>query len=138
MASLLVAEVERLQQPPRLRWIVVRDRGFEPLARGERLAQLPPHPAEQADSVRPGRGHTAILAGVSKGYAEGPALEERLAELEQARRPSDPRPTMRAALFGATEADPEPHFLGWADDVDEDELFAEGAFGITRRKVSAS
>lgn len=75
---------------------------------------------------------------MSKGYAEGPALEERLAELERAQRASEPRPAMRAALFGATASEPEPHFLGWADELDEDELFSGGAFGITRRKIASS
>jgi hypothetical protein len=76
---------------------------------------------------------------VSKGYAEGPVLEERLAELERSQRENGkPRTRLRAAVFGATTAMPEAHFLGWADEVDADELFASGAaFGITFRKISA-
>ena len=76
---------------------------------------------------------------MSKGYAEGPALEERLAELERAQRDDGkPRATLRGAVFGATADEPESHFLGWADEVDADELFASSAaFGITFRKIPA-
>jgi hypothetical protein len=76
---------------------------------------------------------------VSKGYAEGPALEERLAELERAQREKGKRRTrVRGAVFGSTADEPEAHFLGWADEVDADELFASGAaFGITFRKIPA-
>ena len=138
MATLVVGEVERLQQSPRFRGIVVRDRGLQPLTRGQRLAQLPPHPPQEPDRIRPGRRHAGIVASMSKGYAEGPALEERLAELERPRRASAPPPTMRSALFGATDAEPAAHFLGWADELDEDALFAAGTFGITRRKIASS
>jgi hypothetical protein len=76
---------------------------------------------------------------VSKGYAEGPALDERLAELERAEREDDkPRAKLRAAVFGATMDEPQSHFLGWAGEVDADDLFATGAaFGITLRKIPA-
>ena len=76
---------------------------------------------------------------MSKGYAEGPALEERLAELERAEREKGKRRTrVRGAVFGSTTDEPEAHFLGWADEVDADELFASGAaFGITFRKIPA-
>ena len=38
----------------------------------------------------------------------------------------------RLAVFGSTAANPEKHFLGWADEVDADELFASGkAWGIS-------
>jgi hypothetical protein len=77
---------------------------------------------------------------VSKGYADGPALEEaerRLEELERGRGPAaEPE---RLAVYGATADNPEPHLLGWAPDVDPDELFRSGkAWGITlvrRREV---
>ena len=37
----------------------------------------------------------------------------------------------RAAVYASTEDDPERHFVGWADEVDADELFASGrAWGI--------
>lgn len=74
---------------------------------------------------------------MGKGYAEGPALEERLAELERAQSTVEPRRQMRGALFGSTEAEPESHFLAWADEADADDLFASGAFGITLRKIAA-
>jgi len=76
---------------------------------------------------------------MSKGYAEGSALEERLAELEQAkRRPRQRETPSRLAVFGSTAAEPEAHFLGWADEVDGDALFDSGdAYGITSRRVPA-
>ncbi len=72
---------------------------------------------------------------------EGPASEEaeRLAEEAalvkhtQAERPLFP------AVYGCTEDDPEPHFLGWLADVDPDELFASGtAWGVTVRRVAVA
>ncbi|HET9213166.1 MAG TPA: hypothetical protein VFN93_00310 [Gaiellaceae bacterium] len=68
---------------------------------------------------------------MGKGYAEGPAAEERFAELERAERESADAPAERAAVYGSTEDDPERHFLGWRDEVDPDELFASGtAWGL--------
>ena len=70
---------------------------------------------------------------MGKGYAEGSAVEERLAALERGDVDERRRPD-RKAVFGSTEAQPEPHFLGWLDDVDPDALFASGdAWGITVR-----
>ena len=67
-----------------------------------------------------------------RGYMEGPASEEaerRLEELE--RGPVDERVAQRLAVIGSTEDDPEPHFIGWRDDVDPDDLFASGrAWGL--------
>ena len=63
-----------------------------------------------------------------KGYAEGPAAEEaerRREELAEGKR-EEPRET-RVAVEGCTPNDAERHFLGWADEVDADELFASGA-----------
>jgi len=38
----------------------------------------------------------------------------------------------RRAVYGSTDQEPEKHFLGWADEVDPDELFESGrAWGIT-------
>jgi hypothetical protein len=69
---------------------------------------------------------------VGKGYAEGPAAEERFADLERAERGSaaEAEPE-RPAVYGSTEDDPERHFLGWLGEVDPDELFATGeAWGL--------
>ncbi|MEX1358216.1 MAG: hypothetical protein WD981_06290 [Gaiellaceae bacterium] len=72
-----------------------------------------------------------------KGYAEGPAAEEaerRLDELERGL-PADDG-IERAAVFGSTDDEPEPHFIGWLGDVDPDELFSSGAaYGLTVRRV---
>jgi hypothetical protein len=74
-----------------------------------------------------------------KGYAEGPAAEEaerRLDELERGVEHQDASGG-RPAVFGSTEDDPEPHFLGWAGEVDPEELFASGrAWGLTVRRLS--
>jgi hypothetical protein len=63
---------------------------------------------------------------------EGPASEEaerRLEELERA--PAEEAEAQRLAVVGSTEDDPEPHFLGWRDEVDPDELFESGeAWGL--------
>jgi hypothetical protein len=67
-----------------------------------------------------------------RGYLEGPASEEaerRLEELE--RGPVAEETAQRLAGFGSTEDDAEPHFLGWRDEVDPDELFESGsAWGL--------
>jgi hypothetical protein len=70
---------------------------------------------------------------MGKGYAEGPAAEERFAELERAEREDTPAaPPERPAVYGSTDDDPDRHFLGWLDDVDPDELFASGrAWGLS-------
>jgi hypothetical protein len=78
---------------------------------------------------------------VPKGYAEGPAAEERFAALERGDlgRIED-EPADRAALYGATPDNAEKHFIGWADEVDADQLFASGrAWGLSvRRKTTKS
>jgi hypothetical protein len=68
---------------------------------------------------------------VGKGYAEGSAVEERLAALERGDDALRARDAGRAAVYGSTQADPERHFIGWADEVDADALFASGdAWGL--------
>lgn len=75
---------------------------------------------------------------MGKGYAEGPAAEERFAELERAERAERDEVPERAAVFGATSGNPETHFLGWLGEVDPDELFASGAaWGISVRRRAA-
>ena len=68
---------------------------------------------------------------MGKGYAEGSAVEERLAALERGDDLLAGRNAGRTAVYGSTEDDAEPHFLGWADEVDQDALFASGeAWGL--------
>ena len=39
---------------------------------------------------------------------------------------------LRKGVYGCTADVPEPHFIGWADEVDQDELFESGkAWGIS-------
>jgi hypothetical protein len=64
---------------------------------------------------------------VGKGYAEGSAVEERMAALERGDDPDRRLETERAAVYGSTDDEPDRHFLGWADELDVDELFASGA-----------
>lgn len=76
---------------------------------------------------------------MGKGYAEGPALEERLAALERADADGGWLEAGRAAVYGSTEERPERHFLGWLGEVDPDELFDSGqAYGIqvVRRRTA--
>ncbi|MFN8186664.1 MAG: hypothetical protein U0R69_06265 [Gaiellales bacterium] len=70
---------------------------------------------------------------MGKGYAEGSAIEERLAELERRERGGDAdEVTARPAVYGSTPERPERHFIGWLGDVDPDELFATGgAWGLS-------
>jgi hypothetical protein len=84
----------------------------------------------------PGRRYAAR---VPRGYMEGPASEEREAELERLGRPQPPRLEERAAVYGSTADDPSKHFIGWLDEVDPDELFVSGeAWGLSvvRRAVA--
>ncbi len=64
---------------------------------------------------------------MGKGYAEGSAVEERLAALERGDDPDEPLRSGRIAVYGSTEDETEQHFLGWLGEVDPDELFASGA-----------
>ena len=73
---------------------------------------------------------------MGKGYAEGPAVEEALANLERAK--EGPAPKLRKAVFGSTPRKHERHFIGWADEVDPDELFTSGkAWGISVSEIVA-
>ncbi len=76
---------------------------------------------------------------MGKGYAEGSAIEERLAELERAERGRAVEEAQeRPAVYGSTADDPERHFIGWLGDVDPDALFDAGtAWGlsIVRRRA---
>jgi hypothetical protein len=70
---------------------------------------------------------------MGKGYAEGSAVEERLAAMERGDADERAAP-LRKGVFGSTAKRPEQHFLGWLDDVDPDALFASGeAWGIVVR-----
>ena len=75
---------------------------------------------------------------MGKGYAEGPAAEERLAALERgeslALTADEPE---RQAVYGSTPENPEKHFLGWLGEVDPDALFAAGeAWGLSVRRTT--
>ena len=75
-----------------------------------------------------------------RGYMEGPASEEAERRAEEfARGVAEAVPAkLYPAVYGCTDDDPEPHFLGWLADVDPDELFASGAaWGVTVRRVVA-
>ena len=69
---------------------------------------------------------------MGKGYAEGPAAEERFEALERGERGETAKPRQRQAVYGATADNPEKHFLGWRDEVDPDSLFVSGqAWGLS-------
>ena len=66
-----------------------------------------------------------------RGYTEGPVGEEREAALERGDHLEREPVRNRLAVFGSTPEQPERHFIGWADEVDADALFAAGeAWGI--------
>jgi hypothetical protein len=72
---------------------------------------------------------------MGKGYAEGSAVEERLAALERGDDGRSGLDAGRAAVYGSTD---ERHFIGWADEVDPDELFDSGrAWGLQVVRRSA-
>jgi hypothetical protein len=79
-----------------------------------------------------------MLQGMPKGYAEGPAADEAERRLEELERGDETEASeLRAAVFGATPDDPAAHFLGWADEVNQDKLFASGkAWGLTVRRIA--
>ena len=72
---------------------------------------------------------------MGKGYAEGPAAEERYEALERGDSLAlVEQPRERKAVWGATSDNAEKHFIGWADEVDPDQLFESGkAWGISIR-----
>jgi hypothetical protein len=74
-----------------------------------------------------------------RGYEEGPVAEEAQRRQDELRRGVKhvERAPERQAVFGSTEADPEPHFLGWLGEVDPDTLFERGeAWGLNVRRVA--
>jgi len=76
---------------------------------------------------------------MARGYLEGPAAEEAERRRDEAARGHEepPPPEMHAAVFGCTEEEPEPHFLGWLGEVEPDELFSSGAaWGVTVRRTA--
>jgi hypothetical protein len=73
---------------------------------------------------------------VPRGYEEGPVAEAAEARRDALERGEsiDPETHLpdRRAVYGSTDDNPEKHFLGWADEVDPDELFTSGrAWGIS-------
>ena len=75
---------------------------------------------------------------MGKGYAEGPAAEERYEALERGDAARESRTRERKAVYGATPENREKHFIGWLGEVDPDELFASGAaWGISIVRRSA-
>jgi hypothetical protein len=71
-----------------------------------------------------------------RGYEEGPVAEEAEARRDALERGESIEPELhppdRRAVYGSTEDNLEKHFLGWADEVDADELFESGrAWGIS-------
>ena len=69
---------------------------------------------------------------MGKGYAEGPAVEA--AEEARERMADGPTPQevpKRRAILGSTADQPDPHILGWEDEIDADALFTSGdAWGL--------
>ena len=74
-----------------------------------------------------------------RGYMEGPAAEEAERRADQAAHEKHdfPAAPLYPAVYGCTEDDPQPHFLGWLGEVDPDALFETGAaWGVTVRRVA--
>ena len=65
---------------------------------------------------------------MGKGYARGPAAEEAERRREELATGSEATHGRHASRGGGLDPDDqERHFLGWADEVDADALFASGA-----------
>ena len=65
---------------------------------------------------------------MGKGYAEGPAAEEAEAARERGDHLARHSVTvMRRIVLGSTPDNPSQHMIGYADEVDTDELFLSGA-----------
>jgi hypothetical protein len=80
---------------------------------------------------------------VPRGYEEGPVAEEAEARRDALERGESidvvSHTPDRKAVYGSTEAQPEKHFLGWADEIDPDELFESGeAWGISVVRQAAT
>jgi hypothetical protein len=76
-----------------------------------------------------------------RGYEEGPVAEAAQARQDALERgeslDAQKPPAERVAVYGSTEDEAESHFLGWADEVDADELFESGhAWGISLRRLA--
>jgi hypothetical protein len=74
-----------------------------------------------------------------RGYEEGPVAEAAQARIDALERGETLEPERRGAdrraVYGSTADEPEQHFLGWADEVDVEELFESGrAWGIAVRR----
>jgi len=73
---------------------------------------------------------------MGKGYAEGPAVEEAQANIERVK--EGPVKRKRKAVFGSTPRKHDRHFIGWADEVDQDELFETGkGWGLSVSEIAA-
>jgi hypothetical protein len=73
---------------------------------------------------------------VPRGYEEGPVAEEAEARRDALERGERIDAVTHApgskAVYGSTAAQPDRHFIGWADEVDPDELFESGeAWGLS-------
>jgi hypothetical protein len=77
-----------------------------------------------------------------RGYMEGPAAEEAEQAADNAHlrtKHNHEKKQAFAAVYGCTEDNPEPHFIGWKNDVDPDALFSSGkAWGVTVRRVAVA
>jgi hypothetical protein len=77
-----------------------------------------------------------------RGYEEGPVAEAAQARLDAIERgesiEKQKAPVERVAVYGSTRDEAESHFLGWADEVNADELFESGrAWGLLLRRLPA-
>ncbi len=106
----------------------------ERLDRAVTLGEVVDGEGRHRPSVQP-----TTLCPMPRGYMEGPAAEEAERRADEAARgvAETQAPEVHAAVYGCTEADPAPHFLGWLGEVDPDELFASGAaWGVTVRRMA--
>lgn len=99
---------------------------------------MPSRARPTSSSLKPRAERT--IEAMPRGYEEGPVAEAAQARIDALERGEEVgaqrRPTQRVAVYGSTKDEVESHFLGWADEVDSDELFESGrAWGISLRRI---
>jgi len=77
-----------------------------------------------------------------RGYEEGPVAEAAQARRDALERGEPIEEVVHApdrrAVYGSTEDNQEQHFIGWADEIDPDELFESGkAWGLSVRRLAS-
>src|SRR5439155_16403512 len=89
-----------------------------------RAGLTPEAPPVKAEPVAGGRAQVGATIGLmARGYAEGPASEERLDALDRGEIQEIAHRPERPAGYGSTPDAPGQHFIAWFEEVDPDAMF---------------